>query len=293
MKSMISRFSVLWLLSLLLMPTVLNGQPRAAAQNGVRCGYHFTRKDAPDKAPWKYLNMRLDYYDGETMFYDEFTFVRDSLRLLAFDENGKTKNEEEYARILSLPRPRLTEVTIVDYKREVVAQIYRQATITIRGDEQMPEPPSWELTEEVSTVGSYSCKKATAHYLGRTWTVWYTEEVPLPIGPWMLWGTPGLIVLAEDSEQLFRFQLEWTDELHNNNRLTFIETCYPKSSFQKRGGTKHFALSMKDAEQMNNRIKTDAAYMSELIGGRPRDMEGLQSRMKYIPLIPDAYWKGK
>ena len=157
----------------------------------------------------------------------------------------------------------------------------------------MLEPPSWELTEEVSTVGSYSCKKATAHYLGRTWTVWYTEKVPLPIGPWMLWGTPGLIVLAEDSEQLFRFQLEWTDELDNNNRLSFIDTCYPKSSFQKRGATKHFALSMKDAEQMNNRIKTDAAYMSELIGGRPRDMEDLQSRMKYIPLIPDAYWKGK
>ena len=290
---MISKAHFFLLVVLLLIPTRINAQDVVNRQNGIRCGYHFQKKYTPEGSYTKYLNMRLDYYDGESVFYDDFTYERDSLKLLAFDENGKIKNQEEYNKMRSLPRPRLDDMTIMDYKKGIAAQIYRQATITIRGDEQMLEPPSWELTEEVSTVGSYSCKKATAHYLGRTWTVWYTEKVPLPIGPWMLWGTPGLIVLAEDSEQLFRFQLEWTDELDNNNRLSFIDTCYPKSSFQKRGATKHFALSMKDAEQMNNRIKTDAAYMSELIGGRPRDMEGLQSRMKYIPLIPDAYWKGK
>ena len=288
-----ARFFILVVLVLLLIPTGINAQNVANRRNGIRCGYHFQRKYTPEASYTKYLNMRLDYYDGEAVFYDEFTFERDSLRLLAFDENGKTKNQEEYDKLLSLPRPRLDEVTIMDYKGGTAAQIYRQASITIRGDGQMPEPPSWELTEELSTVGSHNCKKATAHYLGRTWTVWYTEDIPLPIGPWMLWSTPGLIVSAEDSEQLFRFQLAWIDELDNHDRLPFIDTFYPKSSFQKRNAFKHFSLSMKDAEQMNNRIKTDAAYMHELIGGRPRDMESLQSRMKYIPLIPDAYWKGK
>lgn len=290
---MISKERFFILVVMLLIPTGINAQYVSNRQNGIRCGYHFHKKYTPKSSYTKFLNMRLDYYDGEAMFYDEFTFERDSLKLLAFDENGKTQNQEEYNKMQSLPRPRLDDVTIMDYKGGTTAQIYRQATITIRGDGQMLEPPSWELTEEVSTVGSYGCKKAIAHYLGRTWTVWYTEDVPLPIGPWMLWGTPGLVVSAEDSEQLFRFQLVWTEELDNNNRQLFIDTCYPKSSFQKRGATKHFALSMKDAEQMNNKIKTDAAYMFELTGGRPRDIESLQSRMKYIPLIPDDYWKGK
>ena len=97
--NVVSRFFVLSLWVLLIIPTAANSQPATAAQSSIQCGYHFTRKDAPDKAPRKYLNMRLDYVDGASMFYDLFTYERDSLWVLAFDENGKTKNQKEYDKI--------------------------------------------------------------------------------------------------------------------------------------------------------------------------------------------------
>ena len=290
---MSSRLFVVLSLSILTMiPIGLSGQSAASRPGGIRCGYQFFRKYTSEADYTKFLNMRLDYYDGQSAFYDEFTFERDSLRLLAFDENGRTKNQTEYNKMQSLPRPRLGDFTLIDYKKNTVTQVYKQATITIRGDYEIVAPPSWKLTNEVRTIGDYNCKKAIASYLGRTWIVWYTEDVPLPIGPWMLWSTPGLIVFAEDNEHLFCFQLLWTETLENNDRFAFIEYRYPRESFQERS-FKYFALPMKEAELMNDKLKTDASYMVDLIGGRPGDMDGLQSRMKYIPLIPNDYWRSK
>ena len=276
------------------MPTVVNSQPRSVPQNSLQCGYHFTRKDDPDKAPKKYMNMRLDYVDGVSMFYDLFTYERDSLSVLAFDENGKTKNQKEYDKILSLPRPRLGDITITNFKKTEITQIYYQGPITIRATSKMISP-DWELSEESRTIEGFTCKKATADYLGRNWTVWYTEDVPLPAGPWMLWGAPGLIVSAHDSEEIFSFRLIWTDQLDNDGRIDFIDSRYPKKSIRKKGGSSHYVLSLKDAEQMCTRLRTDAAYFMEITGARTSSelLDRMQNNMKYIPLIPVAYWKGK
>lgn len=65
--------------------------------------------------------------------------------------------------------------------------------------------PKWELLSQDSIVAGYSCRKATTHYRGRTWNVWYTPEIPVSEGPWQLFGLPGLILEAEDSEHLFSF----------------------------------------------------------------------------------------
>lgn len=65
--------------------------------------------------------------------------------------------------------------------------------------------PKWELLSQDSIVAGYACRKATTHYRGRTWNVWYTPEIPVSEGPWQLFGLPGLILEAEDSEHLFSF----------------------------------------------------------------------------------------
>ncbi len=291
--NMRSQLSILQLSVLFLMPTVVNSQSIKAPQNSIQCGYHFTRRNDPDKAPAKYLNMRLDYVDGVSMFYDLFTYERDSLRVLAFDENGHTKNQEEYEKILTLPRPRFYDIAIVNFKNSEITQIYGPGPITIRANSEMISP-DWELSEESCTIEGFICKKAMADYLGRNWTVWYTEDIPLPIGPWLLWGTPGLIVAAHDSEDIFCFRLIWTDKIDNTERNALIDSRYPNWSFQKNGGTKHFALSMKEAEQMSFRLRTEVAYLFEVTGARTNNIDELQKKArKYIPLIPSDYWKGK
>ncbi len=67
-------------------------------------------------------------------------------------------------------------------------------------------PIAWNLTEGMDTICGYVCRKATGEYGGRTWTVWYSTEIPVTFGPWKLCGLPGLILEASDSEGIHRFK---------------------------------------------------------------------------------------
>jgi GLPGLI family protein len=63
----------------------------------------------------------------------------------------------------------------------------------------------WELADDTLTVSGYLCQKAVGKYAGRTWTVWYSEDVPTSFGPWKLRGLPGMILKAEDADGIFSF----------------------------------------------------------------------------------------
>ena len=54
----------------------------------------------------------------------------------------------------------------------------------------------------------YHCHAAKCTYGGREWKVYYTNDIPLPYGPWKLNGVKGLVLKAEDSEHNFVFEAE-------------------------------------------------------------------------------------
>ena len=63
----------------------------------------------------------------------------------------------------------------------------------------------WTITDERRSVCGYLCNKATGHFRGRDYIVWYTEDIPVSAGPWKLRGLPGVILYAQgrDNECLF------------------------------------------------------------------------------------------
>lgn len=74
---------------------------------------------------------------------------------------------------------------------------------------KVEEPSSvinWTLLEDDTVVAGYECQKAETTFKGRKWTAWYTLDIPLDNGPWKLGGLPGLILLAKESEGIFRFE---------------------------------------------------------------------------------------
>lgn len=61
----------------------------------------------------------------------------------------------------------------------------------------------WEIKKGSKKIGKYECNKATANFRGRNYTAWFTTEIPVPYGPWKLFGLPGLILEASDDTKEF------------------------------------------------------------------------------------------
>lgn len=74
-----------------------------------------------------------------------------------------------------------------------------------RVEEPMPDI-EWELLEGDTVIADYACQKAKAQWRGRTWTAWYTIDLPYSEGPWKLCGLPGLILAANDDSGNFGFE---------------------------------------------------------------------------------------
>ena len=77
---------------------------------------------------------------------------------------------------------------------------YRYLTV-----EKMPET-NWALYNEQDTICNQPCQKATGEYGGRTWIVWFAENLPTRFGPWRLNGLPGLVMRAVSEDGIHCFE---------------------------------------------------------------------------------------
>lgn len=80
---------------------------------------------------------------------------------------------------------------------------------------------NWELLEETKMINSFTCQKAIGQFRGRTYTVWFTFEIPVSLGPWKLNGLPGLILEASDSKNQFHF---FAKKIEYNTNKNIIES---------------------------------------------------------------------
>lgn len=82
----------------------------------------------------------------------------------------------------------------------------------------------WQLCEGEATVCEYKCKIAKGTVFGRTWTVYYTKEIPLSYGPWILGGLPGLVLKAFDSDNLFIFEAVGIENITDGSLVKMTRT---------------------------------------------------------------------
>lgn len=71
--------------------------------------------------------------------------------------------------------------------------------------ENIPEI-EWQIKSDYKTVNGLNCQKAEGYFRGRNYLVWFTEDIPVNLGPWKLNGLPGLIIEAEDDKGIFFYR---------------------------------------------------------------------------------------
>lgn len=76
---------------------------------------------------------------------------------------------------------------------------------------------NWKIGEGVQTVIGYECQKATCNFRGRSWTAWFTVEIPISMGPYKFGGLPGMILKIEDSKKLFIYEAIGVEQPKNKS----------------------------------------------------------------------------
>ena len=83
--------------------------------------------------------------------------------------------------------------------------------------EDKVSPMQWEISSDTLTVLGYLCQKATTTFRGRQYEAWFTQDIPVNDGPWKLYGLPGLILKANDSEKIFSFDIVGLEHISNTS----------------------------------------------------------------------------
>ena len=61
----------------------------------------------------------------------------------------------------------------------------------------------WAVQAETDTIAGYFCQSAQTVFRGRTYTVFFTVDIPIGTGLWKFNGVPGLIMYAYDEDWNF------------------------------------------------------------------------------------------
>lgn len=66
----------------------------------------------------------------------------------------------------------------------------------------------WNFLNDTKVENKLNLKKATTSFRGRNFTVWYTLDIPLSVGPWKLNGLPGAIATVEEDGKKYTWRLK-------------------------------------------------------------------------------------
>jgi len=84
---------------------------------------------------------------------------------------------------------------------------------------------NWKITDSIKEVSGFTSQLALADFKGRKWNAFFTNDIPLPIGPYTFYGLPGLITQISDTTQSYIFQLTGVKKVkHAPNTEEFLET---------------------------------------------------------------------
>ena len=190
------------------------GQLQLLVQYDLTAYIDTTNKENPVKE-----TMMLEIGKNLSKFYSYPRYVLDSV--FAADVANKASQETINEHLQQYNKGRISEVTVNGYPSGKVTTLDEVGGLSKIRCEEARELPQWSIAEDTTHILSYLCQKATCHYKGRKWTAWYTTEIPLSEGPWKLYGLPGMILKAEDSEGHYSFIALGVEKAHTNRPILY------------------------------------------------------------------------
>ena len=163
--------------------------------------------------------MKLEIGKKLSKFYSNKTFLFDSISSLP---NGGQIIKENFEAVLKRhsQAPKKEQMNILldipgRASRFMIYKNYEKGQLLVQDQEgeyyQYEDTlgmQQWEIVEDTMTILGYPCQKAACRWRGRTYSAWFTPEIPISEGPYKFVGLPGLILKVEDRDQKYCFEIE-------------------------------------------------------------------------------------
>lgn len=182
-----------------------------------------TKTDVPPNVE----TMMLEVGKKSSVYYSYTAYVRDSVLLADVKNNVSQDVMNEHSKAYG--NARVTYRIYKNYPSGKVTTLDHIITSQFRCEEKN-EKPRWTLLPDTATVLTYSCRKATCRFRGRTYTAWYTLEIPVSEGPWKLCGLPGFILKAQDTRGHYLFTCTGIERSRGTKPLLFNGKGYESIS---------------------------------------------------------------
>lgn len=147
----------------------------------------------------------LDIHENSSIYYPRIHFENDSINKNAAPDAGYLVSGKPFY---------ATKNQKVSYFELINIHLYE---IEIKGK------IDWKISDKTKKWEDYTLQKATTHFGGRTWEVWFANDIPISEGVLFLKGLPGLVVEAKDAENQYHLELIRIQKITEKDRISFLE----------------------------------------------------------------------
>lgn len=155
-------------------------------------------------------NQILEIGEKYNRYYSFFAEDIDSVKWRVHNDHKRVKSSQGGA---YQPRENLArdeygtyEDIFTNYPKQGATTVYNGYFHKFYVYEEPISTFEWEFNGGKEIIIGYECIEATTSFRGRDYRVWFTVDVPYNYGPWKFSGLPGLILKAEDTKGLFKWE---------------------------------------------------------------------------------------
>lgn len=135
------------------------------------------------------------------IFNDNFSFNTEKEVKLSDNEKETHKSEGSVTNKIIEGRRNLTPIFLYNDKQNFYFnEEFIDGEIAVVKEDKITW--KWKILSETKKIGNFTCQKAQTTFRGSAFTAWFTNEIPVPFGPWKAKDLPGLILELFDSNEI-------------------------------------------------------------------------------------------
>ncbi|MGL5274557.1 GLPGLI family protein [Myroides marinus] len=138
----------------------------------------------------------------------------------------------------------------------------------------------WTISNETENFHNMRVQKAIGELSGRTWTVWFTTEIPLIEGPYKFKNLPGFVVKAKDADQDYVFEFIESKKVNNYwfelSELDFFKEVTDKQLKRLKNlnaNKSYMQIIQETGGKLLNDSKEPSEFMTKKFGKEPNPIE--------------------